>query len=470
MDHWEPTLKQYAHFDAPLSKKELRRLCNSPLAVAKNPFFPFLRFEQSWQPYRKLPRPSRKERIIRYASHRDASIYSKYRWDLSELYEAQVSVEGLSANILAYRCVLGVTGKGKSNIDFALDAINKVRAYEDCYVIALDISKFFDSIPHLKLKLTWEGLIDSSLPPDHQAVFNSLTRFSEVSRDEALVRLGYASWKYYGIERKLVYLTPKKKIPKRLCDMPTFRERILGEGGSFANLRITNKSGIGIPQGAPASDLLANAYLLSLDIKIKNMVLEFNGEYFRYSDDLMIIIPNKLGIDYTSIVDFVKDGLALKGLKLSEKKTSVHRYKKVGDGHEYALLQGRGRNGYEYLGFRFDGKNIYIRDGTISGLHRRLSTAARGAAYAHVKRHAKRDLASLIESFPISKFLTRFGRVPDFRSVDDPKDWTFWTYARRAESILSGQGSRVYRQLGRHKDFVRKRISQEIANAYDKLR
>ncbi|MEL7529025.1 MAG: hypothetical protein AAFN16_24880, partial [Pseudomonadota bacterium] len=65
-------LKNYPHFDAPLSKKEIRALVSNPERVASNRFFPLLSYLDEWQPYRSGVggKPQKKSRPIRYACRR----------------------------------------------------------------------------------------------------------------------------------------------------------------------------------------------------------------------------------------------------------------------------------------------------------------------------------------------------------------------------------------------------------------
>src|SRR5260221_14314206 len=90
-------LRQYPHFDAPVSRARLMTLVSDTEKVAQNSFYPFLKYEKKWQPFRRkgagpnkkgsfepLPaKPAAKVRTIRYASHRDSAIFSYYRYLLS---------------------------------------------------------------------------------------------------------------------------------------------------------------------------------------------------------------------------------------------------------------------------------------------------------------------------------------------------------------------------------------------------
>jgi retron-type reverse transcriptase len=50
---------------------------------------------------------------------------------------------------------------------------------------------------------------------------------------------------------------------------------------------------MGIPQGSPISALLSNIYMFSFDKHMKNYVDSIGGKYFRYCDDMLLIVPSE---------------------------------------------------------------------------------------------------------------------------------------------------------------------------------
>ena len=291
---WSPALKHYPHFDKPIRPNDIEALVRDADAVSRNSFYPFMRFEEKWQPFRDKQggKPDKKIRQLRFASRRDAYIYSYYRHLLRDPYEAALAARGLGDNVIAYRKLATADGKGKSNIDFALDAFNVIRDYGDAAVVTLDISKFFESIDHEFLRQKWCALLGvTELPNDHRAVFRAITRYAIVDRDAAYERLGYLTWQAKGLSRIPVYTTGFKDMPRQLCSNADFREKICGKGGGFASLIETNKDDFGIPQGSPISDMLANLYLIDFDSALKAYVDGIGGVFFRYSDDIIIVIP-----------------------------------------------------------------------------------------------------------------------------------------------------------------------------------
>jgi hypothetical protein len=280
MPHWTPNvkdLKKYPHFDAHVSLKKIESIANDPERVAKRAFLPFIKYTQRWQPFRKKPtKPSKKERDIRYASRIDAAIFARYRALLSELYERELERKGLNHVAIAYRKIPAGedSGKGKCNIHFAKDAFDYIRKSDECCAISLDISSYFESLDHKRVKEKWVRLLNlSRLPDDHYAVFKAITKYSIVEKEKLYERLGYL--KIVESEsggKKNVYTTPFSKMPTQLSKPSDFRKYIAGDDPAYPSLIEKNKKNHGIPQGAPLSDIIANFYLIDFDEKINEHI------------------------------------------------------------------------------------------------------------------------------------------------------------------------------------------------------
>ncbi|MDF0487262.1 reverse transcriptase domain-containing protein [Sphingomonas sp. H39-1-10] len=467
---WSPSLKHYPHFDKPIRHKDIEELVRNPDAVSRNSFYPFMRFEEKWQPFRDKVggKPKKKIRQLRFASRRDAYIYSYYRHILRDPYEASLRARDLEHSVIAYRKLVTPTGKGKSNIDFALDAFNVIRNFGHAAVVTLDISAFFESIDHELLRQKWCSLLGTAeLPRDHRAVFRAITRYSIVDRDAAYERLGYLTWEAKGAGKIPVYTTGFKDMPRQLCSNSEFREKICGKGGTFASLIETNENDFGIPQGSPISDMLANIYLIDFDSALKAYVDAVGGTFFRYSDDIIIIVPGE-EIEAIAARDFAMNEIKKHGSKLliKESKTSVLRYFSVPGGQDFKKIHGeQGTNGLEYLGFRYDGKAAYLRDSTMSRLYRKVTRSIRAEARALVRRYPEKDQSYIESKFNAAKFMQRYGRVEDFDPKASYDTWTFWTYARRAIEIFGPLGKPISGQLKNYGQIVRTRMTHEIAHA-----
>lgn len=128
------------------------------------------------------------------------------------------------------------------------------------------------------------------LPPDHLNVFRAVTKYSYVERTEAYRRLGYFGEKLKASRRLAPgYLKSFRDIPIHLCSPADFRAKIAGGNGNSSIVH-RNYKPYGVPQGLPISDLLANASLIEFDSWLNFIVQSVGGKYYRYSDDILIIV------------------------------------------------------------------------------------------------------------------------------------------------------------------------------------
>ena len=460
--------KQYSHFDAPLSKIELEKIANSPKRVANNAFFPLIRYEKSYQPFRgKRKRPNKKRRPIRYASRRDSIIFSKYRSLLSEKYEDELLKRNISNIPIAYRKIPldSNSSRGKCNIHFAKDLFDEIKCKEKCTVFALDIRQFFESIDHQRLYRVWCDLLGvENLPDDHLAVFKAVTQYAYVCRREVYERLGYISEHTLQNGNTVPKYEKKyKDMPKQLCTPSEFRQKIAGGSPEFSSLIKKNSESYGIPQGIPMSDLLANAYLLDFDSELSKFVKARNGKYWRYSDDIAIVLPGDTHAN--GDVEESVSGLIKKygtQLKIKEQKSLIVDFD-LNSGVVHQV-------GIEYLGFRFDGKNVYLRNSTLSNFYRKLKKSIKWQARNHVARYAGKDLEWLLKNFSYCKFEKKFGRVENFERYSDVRNWTFWTYVKRAAACFGDQGRPIIKQGGNYRKFIRKELEIQIRKQLKKNR
>lgn len=341
---WFSWDRNYLHFDVPVGFRKAFRIVSLPENVAKWNFFPFLQVEvvtsKIYKDENRHVQKKDKVRKISYASHMDSNIYSYYSLILSSLYEKIIQDNDIQDSVLAFRKI-----KSKCNIHFAKDAFDYIEKVGNCYVYSYDVKSYFDEIDPDILKNQWAKLLGGKfLPKDHYAVYKSLVGFRYVLRDFVFL--------YFGINRN-----SKKQGIKRICSIKDFRDHVRGKG-----MICSDKSGKGIPQGSPISGLLSNVYLLDFDIKVKQFVKLNRGRYYRYCDDIMIIIPDDR-LPVANVDEVVTRELKRLCLRTNEKK-NVRRFK-------------RNKNKItcdkpvQFLGFVFDGKSAYIRSASISrGLYR----------------------------------------------------------------------------------------------------
>jgi hypothetical protein len=344
--------RTYLHFDLPISIKKASKIVPNPELVAKHAFYPLIHYKMEVKKVSKDPITKKvavalpiKERPISYPAHLDSQIYSYYSKVLNELYEKKLKKNDLHNSILAFRSVLG-----KSNIGFALDAFNAVKDFGECCVVALDVSKFFDTLNHNHLKKEWCDLLQvDKLPKDHFNVYKSITKSSKVNKDDLYKLLGIS----------LNYSNHKKR---RVCEIKEFREKVRAN-----KLVKPHPYNYGIPQGTPLSAMLSNIYMFGFDYVMKNYMNDFNGKYFRYCDDMLFIVPveKEAEIQAFATVEIEKIGLSLNINKTEIRKFSLCDDKLTAD------------KNLQYLGFTFDGNNISIRSSSLARYSTRMRKGIR---------------------------------------------------------------------------------------------
>jgi hypothetical protein len=457
-----------------LSFGEAESLVHDPERVARNAFFPFIYYEQNWQPFRTRSeeKPPKKSRLIRYGARRDAYIFTRYRHKLSNLYEAKLNEAGISHVPIAYRRfnMDDASRKGASKIEFAKKAFDFIKETGSCYVILSDISQFFESLDHQKIKRDWNMLLETEyLPKDHYAVLKAVTQYSYVEYDRLCRRLGFIKTITRNGRQFSVPVPPKNR--KQLCSPREFRKKVCGEDPSFSDIVEKNPTNHGVPQGCPLADLIANVYLFDFDKRISTYIESLGGLYMRYSDDIFIAFP-----DNEEDPDIVKNLLLAEirkqgaNIDIKEEKTSIYHFRNVGNYQRcFQHHTGAHCNGIAYLGFRYDGKYVYLKDATVARFYRKLTRAIRTQAFKTANRFPGKDANFVYEHMRVDQLLQRFGRVEDFRVVADQyRSWTFWTYVKRAAKVFPENERRFFRQVAGYRKRVRRWARQEAEKAVRK--
>lgn len=303
-----------------------------------------------------------KPRLINFPSHIDGNIYAYYSKLLSEKYEGFLCDNGLSENIIAFRKIAKRRRSGEfyslCNIHFAKNVFDYIDTKQDCFVLCLDISGFFDNLNHIILKSMWLKLLETKkLPTDHYQVFKSLTNYAYVNKKEL----------YKELKLSLNSRTLHKRMD-RLCNIQTFRNQVRKKGLIKTNLKTK-----GIPQGSPISGMLSNIYMMDFDKAVLSKVRSIDGEYYRYCDDMILIIDEKYADE---IKEFVIGEIGSLKLKINDKKTQNIIFKN-------GLIQKNNNPNFnyphllQYLGILYDGEKVFLRETGLSKFHYKLRKAIR---------------------------------------------------------------------------------------------
>jgi hypothetical protein len=341
--------RRYLHFDEPLSAPAAKTLATNPTRIASWAFLPMLHWIIKARKVKRtddgaLESKPPKNRPISYAGHKDAAIYAYYGHLLGQRYETTIVALAISDCVTAFR-----QSAGRSNIDFAMEAFEWIRANGECVALAFDIKGFFDNLCHALLKSQWAKLLSMErLPDDHFAVYRSLTKFAFVDR--------VAVFKEFGISA----YNPRANDRKRICSPDEFRDRVRGKGLIQKN-QITK----GIPQGSPMSAVLSNIYMIDFDVAVAQRVQAVGGLYRRYCDDMLCVIPPEHA---TTIEAFVMAEIHRVRLDIQAEKTKHHHFQ---------VVAGRVtvNEPLQYLGFNFDGHRALIRTSSVSRYYSKMRAA-----------------------------------------------------------------------------------------------
>lgn len=361
-------------------------------AIANHSFLPFVKILTKtprfrYQETEKQFALDTKIRPIAFASHFDTYIYGFYAFALNEKYQEYITSNKFDECILAYRTDLD----GKCNIQFAKEVFDVVKQRitndKSCSAIAIDITGYFDNIDHSILKEKWQKILGLPvLPIDQYKVFRSLTKYSYISKNSILKHFQINLDKCDKHWQSLLDLIPD------IIAGSTFKEK-------FNLLRkrkliITNKEKInktdgtieyrGIPQGSAMSAVLSNIYLIDFDNWLNEQSIKLDFAYRRYCDDIIIICNTS---DASDINKKLVEEIEKYKVTIQSKKTELIEFKANSKGVVRAFnrskiiknnvtINSQNEQQYyknlQYLGFEFNGQNIYIRPGSLSRYFRKM--------------------------------------------------------------------------------------------------
>lgn len=372
--------KSYLHFDSkiyfPKELERIKKIVSDPQRVKSTKFDPFLKINTKTPRYRYEEEIndyalSTKIRPICFASHRDALIYGFYSFALGKKYEEYIKDKEHRDSILAYRAI-----NGKCNIQFAGEAFDEIRNKQNCVVLALDVSGFFDNIDHQVLKEKWCKVIGKKeLPIDQYKIYRSVTKFSYVYQNSLLKNIGVDIKKLDKRPSSLLKLIPGKSGKEKFDYLR--KHSLIND-----NYSSEKKRQFGIPQGSPISSLLSNIYFLDFDEKLFRIGKEMNFSFRRYCDDILIICEKG---DYKEIQRLIISEIEKLHLSVQDKKTEIVSFEKTKTGKTRGLnlkkmikSPGLEEEKYfksiQYLGFEFNGQKIYLRSSSLSRYYRKMKS------------------------------------------------------------------------------------------------
>jgi len=463
--------KGYMHFDSrfwfPDRKNEIQKILKNKLKIYNkkhkrfewHAFTPFIKMLVKTPRYKYQADQGNfdlenKIRPICFASHIDSLIFGFYSFVLTRKYEAYIKSNRFDDCVLAYRSNLA----GKCNIQFAQEVFEEIRLRGSCTAIALDIKGYFDHIEHKQLKNMWNKVLGEPMSDDQYKVFRALTEYSYVRQDNLL--------KKYKVN--LRKLKKHNKTPPTLLDLvpgtsdyekyDTLREDRLIVKNNKPNKK-SNKI-IGIPQGSAMSALLSNIYLIDFDKALMEQSVKKGFMYRRYCDDILIICNTEDAKELEKIVlDEISNPETCQ-LEIQPKKVETIEFrvtskgkirgfnkKKLQDVKPKSINSENERFYYkslQYLGFEYNGQNIFIRPASLSKYFRKM-TARVGKTVSMA--HGRKSKGNNVWKNQILDRYTHLGRR------------NFIKYAYNAASF-EYQNSSGTIQRGLNSDAIRKQVSR----------
>lgn len=469
----EKTYTQFDNiFDFATKNRKIKSLVSDPSfkKINQHAFAPHLKilaktprykFDESINTYAL----ETKIRPISFSSHLDSYIYAFYAFALTEAYQDFIRSKGFDHCVLAYRSDLN----GECNIQFAkraFDAVKKMVVEQGkCAAIALDITGYFDNIDHTMLKERWAAVIaQPDLPEDQYKVFRSLTDYSYVGKASFLKHFGIDIQKAEKFYNLLDLIPDSLAGASYIEKFNLIRKRKLVVKNKPKKNPDGSESYRGIPQGSPMSSILSNIYLVDFDDWLSNLGRMMGFYYLRYCDDLLIICPTK-NVNYlhNEVAAVIKDRYKL---SINSKKTEVIEFRPNSKGkiRSFDIRTTEGRTttatneqkyyqNLQYLGFEYNGEDIYIRPGSLSRYFRKSKGRVLKTMMMAYGKRSKKDKISKKQMY---FRYTHFGKR------------NFITYAQNAarKEYLNAEGiskpgldsKSIKRQLSSHFAILEKEV------------
>lgn len=484
---WTKAKRTYIHFDKRRSSKTLSQykdvFTNPKKLISHISFWPFLKIElreaQIKNPVKGKPRKKKiKKRNVYFAAHQDALVYSWYSFKLNKLYESLLTELDLGDCVIAYRKIprKDKRSKNRCNIHFAQEVFDFIKSRKKgCTAVVADITGFFDSLDHEHLNDELKRVLGlkqgEDLPVDIKLIYDNLTSFKYVDADEVYKAFGirYKTKKRQVGGKTKVFSVPVIDGKQINCILQPplsrkdFQTLVVKTGliKGNQNWNVKKKRHKGIMQGAPISSTLANIYMLSFDKAVNDFIQDRGGLYRRYSDDIVVVCDSS---KYEEVMNFIMAEIAKYELDINPQKLDETLFEVGVDGGLVGVdphAKTSKPKKMQYLGFVFDGINVYIRPKSLTRYYRKMKSKVRKAVnMAYGKRSKTRNKDNLVfRKLLYEKYIRKGCR-------------SFISYALRAGEILGG--GTIRRQLSKRtkimEDYLKKKTSRAKRIKFAKLR
>lgn len=441
--------KKYIHFDHRINIENTRQFeeiesyVANPKDIALHSFLPFIRYTSSTNKYIGEKNPEMKNRPVKtknrdimYAGHLDNFIYKYYADDILNKKYNHIISNSIDDCVTAYRN----NKNGKSNIDFAAEIINEIVNYSEAFILVGDFTSFFDQIDHKILKENLMKVLEVQyLCKDWFNVYKSITKYGYYRKTLLEEKIG---------TDKQLRKSGKYSYFNHLKEFRAFQREYSTE---------KNKERFGIPQGSAISAVFANVYAINFDLIMKEIADRYSGLYRRYSDDFILVLPQKqkqfkLTVkDFESIEAEVRKIAGENKIELQAEKTGLFKYCNF----EIVSLQEQKTSHIDYLGFVFDGKIVKMRGKSPYKFYRKAYQIIDKAK----KVKGKRSLKKLPYRKKIFSLYTDLG-------IHSGDYGNFISYAKRAQKKFDEISPRtenmMLRQIKNRKKKIEKRMGIRI--------
>lgn len=403
----------------------------------------------------KLAPITEKIRPIMYASHIDNYIYKHYGMEINELYNKYVIENGFDECVTAYRN----NKEGKSNIHFSAEIINFIARNANCYIYVGDYSGFFDTLNHDYLKRMLLKLYGSAKLPRYQyKIFRNITNYSYIYKEDINNYLG---------KDEEIRLSGERRYFSNIKDFREFKNmESLSDVGNSKALK-KNSDDFGIPQGTAISAIYSNVYMLEIDKFINGLVNESGGLYRRYSDDFIVVLPNKDIGGFKDIVERFETKIKNEArLEIHPDKTQIMKF----DGTQLLNLENQTNERLDYLGFTYNGKDVRMREKSIYKFYR---TAYKLIDKGRIVSNKKGNIGAkkrLTYKRKLYQNYHQLGERTDIKYKYKTREYgTFISYANKSQRVFDKispmTNNLMKNQIKNHK----KNINKKIKNAVGKL-